>query len=74
MHTNTSNDVLVLEVIDGVFSLHRLNTVPCRIISIIGRKTFTTNHCRTKHCAENGNHGESRIDLKNRNPPFQREK
>ena len=36
----------VLDVIDGVFSLHRLNAVPCITLSTTRRETFTTTQHR----------------------------
>ena len=45
-HANTPNDERVLDVIDGVFSLHRHNAVPCRTTSTTRRETFTTTRHR----------------------------
>ena len=45
-HANTPNDERVLDVIDGVFSLHGLSAVPRNIASTIRRETVTTTRHR----------------------------
>ena len=44
-HAYTPNELLVLEIIEEVFSSHRLHTVPNRIVSTIrSEKSTTTRH------------------------------
>ena len=43
-HAYTPDELLVLEIIEDVFSSHRPHTVPNRIVSTTRRKTTTTRH------------------------------
>ena len=45
-HATTLNNDLVLDVFDGVFSLHRLYADPGKIVSTIKREIFTTTQHR----------------------------
>ena len=45
-HANTPNNLLVLEIIEEVFSSYRLHTVPNRIVSTIRREEATTRRHR----------------------------
>ena len=46
----------VQDVSDGVFSLHRLNAVPCKIVSTIRREIITTTRHRiTEHLGTESN-------------------